>query len=181
MADEGDVLKNLDDAAPANGGGDAAPVAGVITQYVKDLSVENPNAPQSYRWQDQPQMDVQFNIGAKPASDDVTEVELKITVTAKMEQGTAYIVDLAFCGLVGLRNMNEAQMHAFTYAEAPRLLFPFARRVVSDAIRDAGFAPLMLDPIDFNGLYVQRMQQQRAAEEGQGGAPAGTMPAGGEF
>ena len=179
MAEEGDVLKNLDDAAAPNGS-DTAPVAGVITQYVKDLSVENPNAPQSYRWQDQPQMDVQFNIGAKPASDDVTEVELKITVTAKMEQGTAYIVDLSYCGLVGIRNMNEAQSHAFTYAEAPRLLFPFARRVVSDAIRDAGFAPLMLDPIDFNGLYVQRMQQQRNAEQGQGGVPAGDTPAGGE-
>lgn len=177
MADEGDVLKNLDPAATTNGG-DNAPVAGIISQYVKDLSVENPNAPQSYRWQDQPKMDVQFNIGAMPASDDVTELELKITVTAKMEQGTAYIVDLAYCGLVGLRNMNEQQSHAFIYAEAPRLLFPFARRVVSDAIRDAGYAPLMLDPIDFNGLYIQRMQQQRAAE-GQGN-PAPSAPTGGE-
>ena len=179
MADEGDVLKNLD-PAPASNGEDIAPVAGIISQYVKDLSVENPNAPAAYRWQDQPQMDVQFNIGAKPASDDVTEVELKITVTAKMEPGTAYIVDLAYCGLVGLRNMNEAQSHAFIYAEAPRILFPFARRVVSDAIRDAGFAPLMLDPIDFNGLYVQRMQQQRAAEGQGSGAPSADTPVGSE-
>lgn len=179
MADEGDVLKNLDPAAAANGS-DTAPVAGIISQYVKDLSVENPNAPAAYRWQDQPQMDVQFNIAAKPASDDVTEVELKITVTSKMEQGTAYIVDLAYCGLVGLRNMNEAQSHAFIYAEAPRILFPFARRVVSDAIRDAGFAPLMLDPIDFNGLYVQRMQQQQGAGAGVAPPPAGDAPAGGE-
>lgn len=180
MADEGDVLTNLD-AAPAGNPADNAPVAGVISQYIKDLSVENPNAPACYRWQDQPKMDVQFNIGAKPAGDDVIEVELKVTVTAKQEQGTAYIVDLAYCGLIGIRNMNEAQSHAFIYAEAPRILFPFARRVVSDAIRDAGFAPLLLDPIDFNGLYVQRMQQQRAAQEGQGGAaPAGDPPAGGE-
>ncbi|WP_120077173.1 protein-export chaperone SecB [Aurantiacibacter odishensis] len=179
MADEGDVLKNLDPAAAPNGD-DNAPVAGIISQYVKDLSVENPNAPAAYRWQDAPKMDVQFNIGAQAASEDVTEVELKITVTAKAEAGTAYIVDLAYCGLVGLRNMNEAQSHAFIYAEAPRILFPFARRVVSDAIRDAGFAPLMLDPIDFNGLYIQRMQQKRA-EEGQGGAaPAASAPAGGE-
>ncbi|RIV85223.1 protein-export chaperone SecB [Aurantiacibacter zhengii] len=177
MADEGDVLQNLD-PAPASNGDDNAPVAGVITQYVKDLSVENPNAPAAYRWQDQPKMDVQFNISAKAASDDVTEVELRITVTAKMEQGTAYIIDLAYCGLVGLRNMNDAQGHAFIYAEAPRMLFPFARRVVSDAIRDAGFAPLMLDPIDFSGLYIQRMQQQRAAEEQGGGAAASDSPAG---
>ncbi|MEE4317582.1 MAG: protein-export chaperone SecB [Erythrobacter sp.] len=180
MADEGDVLKNLDPAAAANGS-DTAPVAGIISQYVKDLSVENPNAPQAYRWQDQPKMDVQFNIAAKPAGEDVTEVELKVTVTAKLEQGTAYIVDLAYCGLIGIRNMSESQAHMFIYAEAPRILFPFARRVISDAIRDAGFAPLMLDPIDFNGLYVQRMQQQRAAQEAQGGtAPAGDAPAGSE-
>ncbi|WAT19322.1 protein-export chaperone SecB [Aurantiacibacter sp. MUD11] len=178
MADEGDVLKNLD-AAPAGNGNDTAPVAGIISQYVKDLSVENPKAPESFRWQDTPKMDVQFNIAARPASDDVTEVELKITVTAKAEGGTAYIVDLAYCGLVGMRNMGEQQQHMFLYAEAPRILFPFARRVVSDAIRDAGFAPLMLDPIDFNGLYVQRMQQQQAAAGG-AAAPAGGAPAGGE-
>lgn len=174
MADEGDVLKNLD-PAPAPAGDDKAPVAGIISQYVKDLSVENPNAPASFRWQEQPRMDVQFNIGARPAGEDTTEVELKVTVSAKMDQGTAYLVDLSYCGLIGIRNMNEAQSHAFLYAEAPRILFPYARRVISDAIRDAGFAPLMLDPIDFNGLYVQRMQQQRAAEQGQGGAaPTGS-------
>ncbi|MFB0612433.1 protein-export chaperone SecB [Aurantiacibacter poecillastricola] len=178
MADEGDVLKNLDNQ-PQPAGGDNAPVAGLISQYVKDLSVENPNAPASYRWQDQPKMDVQFNIGAQGVSDDVSEVELKITVSAKMEQGTAYIIDLAYAGLIGIRNMPEQQAHAFLYAEAPRLLFPFARRVVSDAIRDAGFAPLMLDPIDFNGLYVQRMQQRRA-DEGQGQQGAAAPAPGGE-
>ena len=177
MADEGDVLKNLDPAAGSNGA-DTAPVAGIISQYVKDLSVENPNAPQSFRWTDKPQMDVQFNIGGKPASEDVTEVELKITVTSKLEQGVAYIVELSYCGLIGMRNMPEAQQHMFMYAEAPRILFPFARRVISDAIRDAGFAPLMLDPIDFNGLYVQRMQQQGAA--GAAPAPAADAPAGSE-
>lgn len=180
MADEGEALKNPDPAAAPNGS-DTAPVAGIISQYVKDLSVENPNAPASYRWQDKPNMDVQFNIGAKPASEDVTEVELKITVTAKMEQGTAYIVDLAYCGLIGIRNMTESQAHMFLYAEAPRILFPFARRVIADAIRDAGFAPLMLDPIDFNGLYIQRMQQQRAAEQARGGTPpAAPAPTEGE-
>jgi preprotein translocase subunit SecB len=170
MADEGDVLKNLD---PAPNGADTAPVAGIISQYVKDLSVENPKAPESFRWTDAPAMDVQFNIGANKVSDEVQEVELKITVTAKHQAGTAYIVELSYCGLVGMRNMPDAQQHMFVYAEAPRILFPFARRVISDAIRDAGFAPLMLDPIDFNGLYVQRMQQQRAAQGGIEAAPAG--------
>ena len=193
MADDNDVLTDLDNlnAAPAGGpdqfapnGADNQPVAGIVQQYVKDLSVENPKAPESFQWREQPQMDVQFNIGANPVNDELSEVELKITCTAKTAQGTAYIVDLSYCGLVGMRNMPEEQMHAFTYAEAPRLLFPYARRVVADAVRDAGFAPLMLDPIDFNGLYIQQLAQKRADEAGQDGAmagtPAGDPPAGGE-
>jgi preprotein translocase subunit SecB len=77
------------------------------------------------------------------------------------------MVELAYCGLVGMRNMPEEHMHAFIYAEAPRFLFPFARRVIADATRDAGFTPLMLDPIDFNAIYVQQLaaqQQQQGAE-----------------
>ena len=168
MADEGDVLANLDNIAP--NGADTQPVAGIISQYVRDLSVENPKAPESFQWRDQPQMDVQFNIGAKVISDELSEVELKITATSKTAQGTAYIVDLAFCGLVGMRNMGEDQKHAFTYAEAPRILFPFARRIIADAVRDAGFlTPLLLDPIDFAGLYVQQLQARDAAAQG---APA---------
>jgi preprotein translocase subunit SecB len=145
-------------------GADNLPVAGLLSQYVKDLSVENPHAPESFGWASQPQMDVQFNIAARKINEEVTEVELKVTATAKTDQGVAYIVDLAFCGLVGMRNMPEEQMHAFTYAEAPRILFPFARRVIADAVRDAGFAPLLLDPIDFNGLYVQQLAAKRAAD-----------------
>jgi len=173
MADEGNVLSNL--GATGANGADNQPVAGIISQYVKDLSVENPRAPDSFQWRDQPEMDVQFNIGARKVNDELSEVELKITATSKTAEGTAYIVDLSYCGLVGMRNMPEDQMHAFTYAEAPRILFPFARRVIADAVRDAGFAPLLLDPIDFNGLYVQQLAQKRAQEEA-GGAPAAPSP-----
>ena len=171
MADEGDVLTDLNPQANGNGA-DTGPVAGIISQYVKDLSVENPRAPESFQWNEQPALDVQFNIGARKVSDDVSEVELKIAVNAKSSQGTIYIVELAYCGLVGMRNLSEDQKHAFTYAEAPRLLFPFARRVVGDAVRDAGFPPLMLDPIDFNGIYLQQLQH-RQGEQGAAEAPAG--------
>ena len=173
MAEEGDVLTDLNPQTNGNGA-DTAPVAGIITQYVKDLSVENPKAPDSFGWTDAPELDVQFNIAARVMNDEVQEVTLKISVNAKMQQGTAYIVELAYCGLVGMRNMPDDAKHAFTYAEAPRILFPFARRVIGDAIRDAGFAPLLLDPIDFNGLYMQQLQQQQP-----GGEEAQT-PAGGE-
>lgn len=176
MAEEGDVLTNLDNPAAGANGADNQPAAGIITQYVKDLSVENPNAPDVFQWANQPQIDVQFNIGAEPKGEQVTEVSLKINITATAEKGTAYLIELDYCGLVGIRNIPDDQAHAFLYAEAPRILFPFARRVVADAVRDAGFPPLMVDPIDFNGLYVQQLQarrQQEAAAGGEGSVPSG--------
>ncbi|WP_324828559.1 protein-export chaperone SecB [Qipengyuania zhejiangensis] len=172
MADEGDVLTNLnmDPAAGANGA-DNQPQVGIITQYVKDLSVENPNAPASFQWGEQPKLDVQFNIGAEQAGDDVHEVSLKVTATATTSQGNLYLVELTYCGLIGLRNLPDEHAHAFLFAEAPRLLFPFARSVVADATREAGFAPLMLDPIDFGSLYQQQLAN-RAQQQGEN-APAG--------
>ncbi|MDD3798065.1 MAG: protein-export chaperone SecB [Novosphingobium sp.] len=171
MAEEGDVLTDLH---PAPNGADTEPAAGLITQYVKDLSVENPNAPESFQWQEQPQMDVQFNIGAERVNEEVHEVELKIAVANKTEQGTVFLVELSYCGLVGMRNLPDDQAHAFLYAEAPRILFPFARRVIADAVRDAGYPPLMLEPIDFNGLYIQQLQQRAAEQQAaEAAAPGG--------
>ncbi len=169
MADEGNIITDLNLDPEANGE-DTAPAAGIITQYIKDMSVENPNAPECFQWEEAPEMDVQFNIGARQINEEVHEVELKISVTAKAPRGTAYIVDLSYCGLIGMRNVDEGQAHAFTFAEAPRILFPFARRVIADAVRDAGFAPLLLEPLDFNGLYTQQLMEQQAAAQG---APAG--------
>jgi preprotein translocase subunit SecB len=168
MADEGNVTSSL----KLDGmGEDALPSAGIISQYVKDLSVENPNAPESFSWQDAPALDVQFNIAARAVQDDVHEVELKVQISAKAQAGTQYLVELSYCGLVGMRNLEETQAHAFLFAEAPRILFPFARRVVADAVRDAGFAPIMLEPIDFNGLYFQQLAEQAARAEANAGMP----------
>ncbi|MFC0590300.1 protein-export chaperone SecB [Novosphingobium aquiterrae] len=164
MSDDGSIITDLGLETPVPNGADTAPVAGIISQYVRDLSVENPNAPDAFQWQDPPQIDVQFNISARQLSEEVSEVALKIDITSKCEAGTAFIVDLTYAGLVGMRNLDEVSMHAFTYAEAPRILFPFARRVVSDAVRDAGFPPFLLEPIDFNGLYVQQLQAQQDAQ-----------------
>ena len=172
MADEGDVLTdlNLDPAATGNGA-DNQPVAGIISQYVKDLSVENPNAPACFQWQSPPNIDLQFNIAAEAVSDEVHEVELKIKISAKAEEGDLYLVELAYCGLIGIRNLPDEHAHAFLYAEAPRILFPFARRVIADATRDLGFQPMLIDPIDFNGLYMQQLQR-RAEEQAAAGGEA---------
>jgi protein-export chaperone SecB len=170
MADEGNIISDIN----LGNGEDTSPSAGIISQYVKDLSVENPNSPQSFSWQEQPQIDVQFNIGARAIEGEVHEVELKVTCSSKTGEGTAFVVDLSYCALVGMRNLDEGQSHAFLFAEAPRILFPFARRVIADAVRDAGFAPLMLEPIDFNGLYVQQLQAQAQQQaDAVQGEPAG--------
>jgi len=170
MADEGNIISDLKLGHEGNGE-DTLPAAGFVSQYIKDLSVENPNAPECFQWQDAPEIDVQFNINARAVTEELHEVELKTVLTSRTGSGTAYVVDLSYCGLVGMRNLDDAQAHAFLYAEAPRILFPFARRILADAVRDAGFAPMMLEPIDFNGLYLQQLA---AAQEQQGeGAPAG--------
>ncbi|WP_309621639.1 protein-export chaperone SecB [Novosphingobium sp.] len=161
MSDDGNIITDLGLEGPQPNGADTGPAVGIINQYIKDLSVENPNAPESFQWGDAPQIDVQFNIGAREMSDEVSEIELKISINSKSPQGTQFIVDLAYCGLVGMRNLEDAQKHAFTYAEAPRLLFPFARSVIANAVRDAGFQPLLLEPIDFNGIYVAQLAAQQ--------------------
>ena len=147
-------------------GADNLPQVGVIAQYVKDLSIENPNAPAVYQWQGQPQMDVQFNIGSQNVGPDVHEVVLKVDITAKADEGTAFQIELLYGGLFALRNVPEEQLQPFLLAEAPRILFPFARRIISDATVDAGFPPLLLDPIDFGGLYMQSAAQQQAEATG---------------
>ena len=154
--------------AMANGQ-DTAPAAGLISQYVKDLSFENPSAPAIYQVQTAPAIDVQFNIAANQVADEVHEVVLKIEVRAEAGDQTAFIVDLSYAGLFGLRNVPAEHMQPFLLGEAPRLLFPFARRVVADTIRDGGFPALLLEPMDFGALYMQQLEAQGS----QGGVGVG--------
>jgi preprotein translocase subunit SecB len=161
------------DQEPASGGNGAgdfanAPQVSILAQYTKDLSVENPSAPQVYQWQVQPNLDVQFNINVQTAADDVHEVSLKIEVNARSENGVHFVVDLSYAGLFGLRNVPADALQPFLLIEAPRLLFPFARQIVADAVTNSGFPPLLLDPIDFTSAYMAQVQ----AQEGGNAAPA---------
>lgn len=154
-------MNDIPGAAVANGE-DTLPQVGLISQYIKDLSFENPNAPAVYQWQGQPQIDVQFNIGSTKVAEDghqVHEVVLKVDVRAVAADKTAFVVDLSYAGLFGLRNVPEDQVRPFLLAEAPRLMFPFARRVLADVTRDGGFPPLLLEPIDFGQLYLAQADQ----------------------
>jgi len=144
---------------PLTNGADTSPVAGLISQYVKDLSFENPNAPAVFQTQTPPTINVEFNIGSGQVGEDLYEVVLKIEVRATVDNQSAFLVDVSYAGLFGIRNVPSEQMEPFLLGEAPRVLFPFARRIIADAVRDGGFAiPLLLEPIDFHGLYLQRMQ-----------------------
>ena len=155
---------------PQANGADTAPQLGLIAQYVKDLSFENPSAPHIYQAQEQPQIDVQFNIGTQPVAEDVHEVAMKIEISAKAGEQTAFAVELVYAGLFGARNVSEEQLRPFLFAEAPRLLFPFARRIVAEVVRDGNFPPLLLDPIDFGAMYLSQAGQ---ADELAGVEPAG--------
>ena len=144
--------------------GDAAdgPQAAAIAQYIKDLSVESPNSPQVFQWQDQPQVDVQFNINVDRIAEEVHEVVLRINVSAKSDQGTHFLVDLSYAGLFGLRNFPDEALAPFMLVEAPQLIFPFARQVVAEAVQNTGFPPLLLEPIDFGRAFVATMENAQA-------------------
>jgi preprotein translocase subunit SecB len=157
MADE----NNADLGEPLANGEDTAPAVGVLSQYVKDLSFENPNAPGIFQTQIAPSIDVQFNIGSGQVGEEVYEVVLKIDLKATQDSQVAFVVDLSYAGIFGMRNVPAEAIEPFLLGEAPRILFPFARRILADAVRDGGFPiPLLLEPIDFAGLYMQRAEAQ---------------------
>lgn len=157
-----------------NGSGEAQQDAQVATlaQYIKDLSVENPSSPQVFQWQVQPNLDVQFNLNAEKVADDVHEVSIKIEVNARSDNGVHFVVDLTYAGLFGLRNIPEEALAPILLVEAPRLLFPFARQIIADAVSNTGFPPLLLDPIDFTAAYVAQLQASQQPEGEAGPAEA---------
>src|SRR5436190_11646939 len=171
-------MADQEPTSEGNGSGASGdePQISILAQYVKDLSVENPSAPQVFQWQVQPSVDVQFNINVEKLADDVHEIVLKMEVSARSDNGVHFVIDLSYGGLFGLRNIPEEALPPFLLIEAPRLIFPFARQIVADAVANTGFPPLLLDPIDFAGAYVaqvQAMQPQEGGGEGNGsGEPA---------
>lgn len=144
----------------------------VLAQYVKDLSVENPSAPQVFQWQVQPTVDVQFNISVAQAADEVHEVTLKIEVSGRSDNGVHFVVDLSYAGLYAIRGIPDEALQPFLLIEAPRLIFPFARQIVAEAISNTGFAPLLLDPIDFASAYLQQLEAQGGGANGEGSQKA---------
>jgi preprotein translocase subunit SecB len=138
----------------------------VLAQYIKDLSFESPGAPQTLQGPGQnPQLQVGVNVNAGPRGDDVYEVALHIEAHAKSDDGVIYNAELAYGGLFRLRNIPEKLLQPVLFVDCPTILFPFVRRVLADVVRDGGFPPLLLDPIDFRRLYTQNMGAAQANEQ----------------
>jgi preprotein translocase subunit SecB len=139
------------------------PQLNVVAQYIKDLSFENPNAPQSLTANQQPQISIQINVNAKPLQGNDVEVELKLD--GKAETGTTlmFSFELIFAGVFRIQHVPPDAMNAIVLIECPRLLFPFAREIIAATVRNGGFPPLLLDPVDFVGLYRKKMAEVQAA------------------
>lgn len=138
----------------------AVPSVAINVQYVKDLSFENPGAPATLvAPKEPPQIEIALNLEAKAMKEDTHEVTLQITATAKSGETSLFVAELSYAGLFTLKNVDAAQKEMILLIHCPTILFPFARRVLADATRDGGFQPLMIEPVDFAGLYEQRKAQ----------------------
>jgi preprotein translocase subunit SecB len=139
----------------------------VVAQYIKDLSFENPNAPQSLTVTNEaPQIAIQINVNASPLSENDIEVVLSLSGKAERAGSLLFSFELQFGGVFRVQNVPPESLNPVVLIECPRLLFPFAREIVANAVRNGGFPPLMLDPVDFVSLYRQKIGEL------QSGAPA---------
>ncbi len=137
----------------------AAPQLNVLAQYIKDLSFENPHAPHSMAAGKQPQLNIQINVNANSVSDTDIAVSLKLEGKAEADGDLIFGFELDYGGVFRIQNVPPEAMNAVVLIECPRLLFPFAREIVANTVRNGGFPPLLLDPVDFVALYRQRMSE----------------------
>jgi preprotein translocase subunit SecB len=147
-------------AQPASPG--PQPSLKILGQYLKDFSFENPNAPQSLApQQQQPDINISVNVNSRNLTPTDYEVELHLDAKATGTGKVIFAAELVYAGIFKLENFPPNLVQAAALIECPRLLFPFARQILADATRNGGFPPLMLDPIDFVGMYQKRMRSQQ--------------------
>jgi preprotein translocase subunit SecB len=142
-----------------------APSLQCLAQYTKDFSFKNPNAPRSLQPQQQaPNISIQVNVNAKPLTQGDVEVELLIEGKAGEAPNLMFTFELVYGGVFRLSNIPQENVHPVMMIECPRLLFPFGRQIIADAVRQGGFPPLYIDPIDFAGLYQKRAAEMAAGQ-----------------
>ena len=153
-------------AASENGVDTQAPQVQVVGQYIKDLSFENPSAPANLTGR--PQIELGVDLQARQLEQEHYEVELKLRVSAPPDNKPAFLLELVYAGLFHLRNIPDEVRSQVLLIDGPQILFPFARRIVADVVRDGGMPPLMIEPIDFAALFrakAMEMQQMRAGTQ----------------
>ncbi len=140
----------------------------IQTQYVKDLSFENPRGPLGLKADRQFQVQIrELQVQRQSMGSDQHEVSMDLQLQGRAGDDTVFVLELVYAGVFLVQNVPESSLEPFLLIECPRLLFPFARRIVADITRDGGFPPLLLDPVDFVGLYRRRQQQVEAERGGQ--------------
>jgi preprotein translocase subunit SecB len=148
---------------PAQAESNAQPGFGIEKLYVKDASIEVPNAPQIFTERTAPQVNVELGNSAQKLDEGVFEVAIKVTVTAKIGDKTAFLVEATQAGIFAIRNVPAENLEPILAVTCPNILFPYAREAVSDMVTRAGFAPVLLNPINFEALYMQQKQQAENA------------------
>lgn len=164
-----------DETAPDAGQKSNAPSVNMLGQYIKDLSFENPGAPASIMSTGPtPQFNVGINCGFKKQADEVYSVEITLNAKAERNGNVLFNVELVYGGIFRARNIPDNQLPPLLMVECPRLIFPFARQVLASVTQQGGFPPLMMEPVDFNAIYLQNlaaMQAQQTANAGGSGTP----------
>jgi preprotein translocase subunit SecB len=158
-----DKESNGNGAAPSSRAEGQIPIqAKIVNQYVKDLSFENPNVHKLISGiGNQPNLQVEVNVSAQRLEGDLYETAIEFKATATNNLGTIYVLETVYAGLLKIESVPDGALEPFLLISGPAMLFPFLRRLVADVTREGGFPPLLLDPIDFGSLYMQR-QRQRA-------------------
>ncbi|AQZ50199.1 MULTISPECIES: protein-export chaperone SecB [Martelella] len=140
-----------------------SPSLSILTQYIKDLSFENPGAPASLQKRDaQPAINISVNVNANPLGDDNYDVLLSLKAEAKSNDKPMFLCELVYGGVFRVAGFPKEHVLPMLFIECPRLLFPFARQIVADATRNGGFPPLLVDPIDFAQMFQKRMAEEQA-------------------
>ena len=160
MTDSSNENKN---PAATEGTKEGQPTFSVRGQYIKDLSFESPQSPANLLPQkEQPKIDINVDLNAGKLGDNMYESAIKVTVNATVGDKPFFLVELSYGGLFAIENVPEDKIEQMLFIDCPFVLFPFARRVISDVTRDGGFPPLMMEPIDFHTLYARRKQAEAA-------------------
>jgi preprotein translocase subunit SecB len=148
------------------------PVFQIQRMYLKDLSLEQPNAPQILLEQTQPQVDINLGVAAQPVTDGIFEVSVTATVTTKVGDKVLFLVEAKQAGIFEIRNIPDEQMQGIISIVCPQMVYPYLRAIVSDVCTRAGFPPILLTEVNFQAMFEAQQAQQSAASAGNGSAPS---------